>query len=149
VIATKHGKERLFGQPIKISLGLSIACPENIETDQLGTFTGEVERTATPGEAALRKARLGIAMTGMQLGLASEGSFGPHPALPFLAVDHELVVFIDTICASRASTVLGRTSAKQRREEGDESKAVPEIDLLSLSRRHCPPLWTAENRLSP
>jgi hypothetical protein len=49
VIATKHGKERLFGQPIKISLGLSIACPENIETDQLGTFTGEVERTATPG----------------------------------------------------------------------------------------------------
>jgi hypothetical protein len=119
VIATKHEKERIYGRPIKIGLGLSIACPEDIDTDQLGTFTDEVERTGTPREAALRKARLGIAMTGMQLGLASEGSFGPHPALPFLAVDHELIAFVDNdlgieIVESVVSTRtnFGQTTAK-------------------------------------
>jgi hypothetical protein len=38
---------------------------------------------------------LGLERTGLRLGLASEGSFGPHPALPLLAVGQELLVFLD------------------------------------------------------
>ena len=34
-------------------------------------------------------------LTGLALGLASEGSFGAHPSLPFAAADYELLVFID------------------------------------------------------
>ena len=31
----------------------------------------------------------------MEYGLASEGSFGPHPLIPFLPCDHEILYFID------------------------------------------------------
>jgi hypothetical protein len=46
-------------------------------------------------ETARLKAELGLAATGLPRGLASEGSFGPHPAIPFLAAAHELMIFID------------------------------------------------------
>lgn len=46
-------------------------------------------------QACLRKARLGIENLGLPLGLASEGSFGPHPEMPFLAAGLEVMVFLD------------------------------------------------------
>ena len=36
-----------------------------------------------------------IDTTGMRLGLASEGSFNPHPTIPFLAAGRELILLID------------------------------------------------------
>ncbi len=33
--------------------------------------------------------------TGLEIGIASEGSFGPHPALPFVAAGTELLAFVD------------------------------------------------------
>jgi hypothetical protein len=33
---------------------------------------------------------------GLSIGLASEGSFGPHPSTPFLLADTEVVVYVDT-----------------------------------------------------
>jgi hypothetical protein len=33
--------------------------------------------------------------TEVTLGLASEGSFGPHPAVPWITVDREIVVLVD------------------------------------------------------
>jgi hypothetical protein len=49
----------------------------------------------TPSEVARRKARLGMMAANLPLGLASEGSFGPHPALPFVSADFEVLVFVD------------------------------------------------------
>ena len=69
--------------------------PPELDTDILGTFTGEIERHGTPREVALRKARLGMSATGASLGLASEGSFGPHPSVPLVPADHELLAFVD------------------------------------------------------
>jgi hypothetical protein len=46
-------------------------------------------------EVATRKARLGMSAMGAQLGLASEGSFGPHPAIPYIPAGLELLVFVD------------------------------------------------------
>jgi len=66
-----------------------------VDTDNLGTFTGEIARVGTPRQVAIAKARLGLLSTGEQLGLANEGSFGPHPQIPWLAVDHELLAFVD------------------------------------------------------
>ena len=48
-----------------------------VDTDRLGTFTGEVERPGPPRETALMKARLGQRATGLPRALASEGVFGP------------------------------------------------------------------------
>ena len=95
VLATKHGKERLLGHTFRLALGATIGTPPGIDTDTLGTFTGEVERIGTPREVAIRKARWGLSVTGEALGLASEGSFGPHPQIPWVASDHELLAFVD------------------------------------------------------
>lgn len=93
-LATRHGKERAIA-PAFAALGMALRVPETIDTDTLGTFTGEVPRPAPMRETARLKARLGMAATGLPIGLASEGSFGPHPAIPFLAAGREMLVFID------------------------------------------------------
>jgi hypothetical protein len=80
---------------LKNRLDLALDVPPDLDTDRLGTFSGEVERPGSPTETAVLKARLGMAQSGCSLGLASEGSFGPHPAFPFVAAARELLVFID------------------------------------------------------
>jgi hypothetical protein len=93
-LATQHGKERALAPPLARRLGL-IVQPVAIDTDQFGTFTGSIARTGTPAQAALAKARAGMVASGLALGLASEGSFGPHPWLPFGAGGVETLGFID------------------------------------------------------
>jgi len=95
VLTTKHGKERSVARPFRSAMGVTVKVAVDIDTDTLGTFTGEIARVGTPREVAISKARLGLSFTGEKLGLASEGSFGPHPQIPWLAVDHELLVFVD------------------------------------------------------
>jgi len=78
-----HGKERAIARPIFHHLGLALKPAMNLDTDQLGTFSGEIPRRGALLEVALRKARLGMRAPGLPLGLAGEGTFGPHPAVPF------------------------------------------------------------------
>ena len=66
-----------------------------VDTDQLGTFSGERARTGSALETAIAKARLGMNQTGHALGIASEGSIGPDPQNPFLISDIEIVVLVD------------------------------------------------------
>jgi hypothetical protein len=95
-LATKHGKERAISRPLRAALGLAVTVEGDIETDALGTFTGEIERVGAPREVAIRKARLGMEASGLSLGVANEGSFGPHPVIPFFVPsDHEVLAFID------------------------------------------------------
>lgn len=93
--ATRHGKAEAAAHAFSDLLGLKLVTPPDLDTDRLGTFTGEVPRPAPMRETARLKARMGMAAAGLPLGLASEGSFGPHPAIPFLAAAHEMMLFID------------------------------------------------------
>lgn len=93
-LATQHGKLRALAPPLRRRIGLIVE-PVAIDTDAFGTFTGTTARTGTAAEAALAKARAGMAAAGIDLGLASEGSFGPHPWLPFGAGGVETLAFID------------------------------------------------------
>lgn len=95
VLATMHGKEAAISAVLFDRLGLVVGTAPNLDTDVLGTFTGEVPRTGTIREAAIAKARLGMAATGLPLGIASEGSYGPHPHIPFVAGGIELMVLVD------------------------------------------------------
>ncbi|MBV1728251.1 MAG: 5-(carboxyamino)imidazole ribonucleotide synthase [Eubacteriales bacterium] len=95
VLSTKHGKEVVVGPPLRAILGLAVQVPAGLDTDILGTFTGEVERVGSPLDIAIRKTRMGMDATGLSLGLASEGSFGPDPRAPFIPLHHELLVFVD------------------------------------------------------
>ena len=75
-LTTKHDKLRLIKPAFDEYVGCELF-EVNLDTDQLGTFTGVIERDAPPRETAIRKARLGMRETGLLIGIASEGSVGP------------------------------------------------------------------------
>jgi hypothetical protein len=83
---------------IKPAFDTSVGCnifEIPLDTDQLGTFTGDISRLDPPLETAIKKARLGMSHSGTALGIASEGSIGPDPIVPFLHSDIEHLVFVD------------------------------------------------------
>jgi len=93
-LATQHGKESVIAPMFSEILGVSVLVA-GIDTDQFGTFTGEIKRPHSPRETAIHKALAGMSAAGIPLGLASEGTIGPHPVSGFTTVDTELMVFID------------------------------------------------------
>jgi len=95
VLATMHHKQVALGPVLHEALGLSLLSSANIDTDQLGTFAGEIPRKGSMREVAIAKARLGMQSTGLALGIASEGSFGPHPFVPLMPGGIELLTFVD------------------------------------------------------
>jgi hypothetical protein len=95
VLATQHAKERIFKRPVWHGLGIKLITPETIDTDQLGTFSGEIPRRGTMKETVLAKAKLGMELTQQTLAFANEGSFSPHPQAPFVSCNIELGVFVD------------------------------------------------------
>ncbi|MEP0912507.1 hypothetical protein NDA02_05245 [Leptolyngbya sp. ST-U4] len=94
-LATMHQKEIAIAPLLKENLGLQVTVPHGFDSDRLGTFTREVKRYGTQLEAARQKAIVGMELTGHAIGIASEGSFGPHPAMPFLPSNREIVLLID------------------------------------------------------
>ena len=95
VLATMHGKETVIVPSLRDELGLMVETAAGLDTDALGTFTGEIPRVGSIREAAIAKARLGMAATGLPIGIASEGSYGPHPLIPFVSGGIELMVLVD------------------------------------------------------
>lgn len=95
VIATCHRKEVVIAPLVEQALHVQCLLPKGLHTDSLGTFSGEVERVLDPLSAARTKCLLAMQETGATLAIASEGSFGPHPTLPFCYADHELLVLVD------------------------------------------------------
>ena len=93
-LATQHGKGALIAPAFQSILDMDVV-EVAVNTDQLGTFAGEVERVGTPREVALKKAHLAISATTSPYGLASEGSIGVDPLIPFINSDIELIAFVD------------------------------------------------------
>jgi hypothetical protein len=94
-LATMHDKERAIEKPLRQRLAMAVNVVSSINTDSFGTFTGEIPRAGSMADAALRKALAAITATGLSYGIGSEGSFGPHPAIPFLPSSTELITFVD------------------------------------------------------
>lgn len=95
-VATMHGKEQVIGPALCAALPLAgFAAIPDLDTDRFGTFSGEVERRTDPRTAALQKARHGADRSGMDLVIASEGSFVPYPPAPFITCDEEWLVLYD------------------------------------------------------
>lgn len=96
ILTTKHAKSIAIAPPFRNKLGASVL--EYVaNTDKLGTFSGEIERDETALECARRKCEWSFKHlnNNVEFALASEGSFGPHPFIPFMPCDHELLYFID------------------------------------------------------
>jgi hypothetical protein len=97
VIATMHEKEKAIAPIITQELGMKTIVPQNFNTDIFGTFTREIERPANQLETAKIKAKKALELTGETIAIASEGSFVPHPALPYVAADREIVLLWDSL----------------------------------------------------
>ncbi len=96
-LLTQHGKEHLVGPILHAALGCQVERVDGFDTDTLGTFTLEIPRAGTQIEAARKKARMGMALSGQALGLASEGSFGPDPFAGMMPWNLEMLIFIDDV----------------------------------------------------
>lgn len=90
-----HQKERVIAPVLERELGVNILVPAGFDTDSFGTFTREVKRLGTQIEAARLKAEKALEIAGETLGFASEGTFGPHPMMPYLAANREIVILLD------------------------------------------------------
>jgi len=95
VIATKHEKEKVMAPLLEKAFGVYCFVDKNFDTDILGTFTGEIERELDPISTARQKCMMAMKLTNCDLGIASEGSFGPHPTMFFVSADDEFLIFID------------------------------------------------------
>jgi len=84
VLATMHGKEAVISPAFRKRLGLRVETPKGLDTDALGTFTGEIARIGTIRETSIAKARLGMTTMGISIGIASEGATGRIRTFPSL-----------------------------------------------------------------
>lgn len=94
-LLTQHGKERVIGPVLDAALGCRVERVGGFDTDALGSFTRDIPRVGSQIEAARRKSRIGMELSGLPLGLASEGAFGPDPMAGLFPWNVELLLFID------------------------------------------------------
>lgn len=92
VLLTKHQKANAIA-PVLNPLGFIVEEYSEFDTDSLGTFSGEIERTLSPKDCALEKAKRACELTGCDIGLGSEGSFGGGPMPGFMNWNSEIICF--------------------------------------------------------
>lgn len=95
ILASKHKKELAIRKPFEDAFYAKIFVPDNYDTDQFGTFTGEIPRKGSAYETVIAKAREACKLYNFNYSIANEGSFGPHPSIYFIPGNVELMSFID------------------------------------------------------
>ncbi len=107
VLVTMHGKERVVAPLLLRALGLRVRLTPGIDTDRFGTFSRDIERTGSQLDAARAKIAAAFEISpGARVAVASEGSFGPHPQIPFMPLAHKSVVMKDRVSGLELSTDL-------------------------------------------
>ena len=130
VIATKHNKERVIAPLLESALGVTCVTPHLFDTDQFGTFSGEITREDSPLETARKKCLFAMEETGCDLAVSSEGSFGPHPDFLFIPADDELILFIDK---KNNLEIVAREITTETNYSGKE--ILKETELIEFSER--------------
>jgi hypothetical protein len=95
LLATMHGKEEVIAPLLMDSLQIQVSVPDGLNTDSFGTFTRETARPGDQLQTARAKAYAVLDQYGGAIAIASEGSFAPHPLLPMLSCNREMVLFVD------------------------------------------------------
>lgn len=121
-MASLHGKERILARPLKSGLGLTLRHASSVDTDRFGSFDGERPRQDDAPTTCQRKAVAALETLDLDLGIASEGSFGPHPAVPMLPVGQECMTFVDR----RDGLVIHEQLVSHRTNYGSCSGSEPE-----------------------
>ena len=94
VLATKPGKLDQIAPSMRSALGMELV-KVRIDIDAIGMFSVEITRPLSDLDFAIVKARLAMADRVSDLGIASVGTFSPHPDVPWLTTDTEHFVLVD------------------------------------------------------
>jgi hypothetical protein len=94
-LLTQHDKEKVIAPLLASAIDCQVVQVTGFDTDRLGTFTRQIPRPGTQLEAARKKARIGMDLSGLPIGLASEGSFGPDPFIGMFSWNVEMIIWID------------------------------------------------------
>ena len=127
-VASMHGKESQIIQGFKDLLDWEIVAVD-IDTDSFGTFAGEVPRPLSPKETARAKCLAGLEASGLSRMIASEGTFSPHPMMPLLTLNTELLFYVDKENDIELSQSYSTTEVVAFRE-----KITQETDIEKLAR---------------
>ncbi|HWP01529.1 MAG TPA: DUF6671 family protein [Methylococcus sp.] len=117
-LLTQHGKEGVIAPALEGALGCRVERVKGFDTDLLGTFTRDIARAGTQLEAARKKARIGMELAGLPIGIASEGAFGPDPFTGTLPWNVEILVWIDDWLGIEIIAIFsGKTNFSHRQVE--------------------------------
>ena len=94
VFVTKHSKESVVSPIMEKETGCNVIVESRFDTDKLGTFSRECDRTESQLNTARIKINEGMKLQGIDIGIASEGSFGSHPFVP-IPWNTEIVLLFD------------------------------------------------------
>lgn len=120
-----HQKEQVIAPLLNTAFNIVSVLPKDLNTDLLGTFSGEIERKESPLEVAKRKCMLAMEETGCDIAIASEGSFGAHPTIPFIAADDELVLIVDR---KNGLEIFGREVSTETNFKGESIASIEEAN---------------------
>lgn len=84
ILATMHKKEKIIVPILERELGVNCQTIPNLNTNDFGTFKGEVERKDTPRGTVKAKGLAALDKTEETLVVVREGSFRPHPPFFFI-----------------------------------------------------------------
>ncbi len=126
VIATMHGKEAVITPPFIKHFQVHPTLPKDWNSDLLGTFSGEIPRVVSPLEALRVKCEQAMKNTDTDLAVASEGSFGPHPSIPFIPINTEMLMFMDL------KNKLEITATVHSLETNFNSQMIEDLEALEL-----------------
>lgn len=132
LLVTMHQKELAIKEPMEAALGCEMVVTQNYDTDQFGTFSGEIERKLIPSKMVIHKAKSAMEQYRYELGIASEGSFGPHPLLPFTPFHEEFLALVDS--KSNLEIVVKKQTTETNYAMAEYVKGQSLDDFLSTSR---------------
>lgn len=125
LIATKHGKEKAIAPLLEHALGVHCEVISDFDTDQFGTFSGEVERTLSPVDTVRLKCLTAMQKYKIDLAVANEGSFGPHPSLFFMPADDEFIILIDK---ENNLEIIAREISTETNFSGEEITSIEQLN---------------------
>lgn len=95
VLASMHKKEMAMQAILEKELEVKLTVPSQFNTDIFGTFSGEIKRTSDSLDTAKLKSEKALEITGESLSISNEGSFVPHPSIPFATLNQEIIYLND------------------------------------------------------
>lgn len=135
LIVTKHGKEKVIAPVLEKWLGVTCIVDQHTDTDLLGTFSGERERSDDPLTTARKKCMMALENSHYDMAIASEGSFGAHPSIFFASADDEIILLVDKKnnleIFSRELTTETNFNAKQIHSQDELMTFVKEVRFPS------------------